>query len=102
MIFSDETQVVVGNDRRIYVWRKPDELHWPEHHANTPCQLTTIPVHPGDNKGFTNMGLRLSLESESYYLTVLLEVLDGNDAFTKFVMIANGSLLLSFTVRKMM
>ena len=30
MIFSDETQVVVGNDRRIYVWRKPDELHRPE------------------------------------------------------------------------
>jgi hypothetical protein len=26
VIFSDETQVVVGHDRRVHVWRKADEI----------------------------------------------------------------------------
>ena len=28
--FSDETQVVFGQDRRVYVWRKADEIWRPE------------------------------------------------------------------------
>ena len=27
VIFSDETQVVVGNGRRVHVWRKADKMH---------------------------------------------------------------------------
>jgi len=30
VIFSDETQVVVGQDRRVHVWRKADEIWRPE------------------------------------------------------------------------
>jgi hypothetical protein len=30
VIFSDETQVVVGHDRRVHVWRKADEIWRPE------------------------------------------------------------------------
>ena len=30
MIFSDETQVVLGTDDRVYVWRKTDEKRRPE------------------------------------------------------------------------
>jgi len=30
VIFSDETQVVIGNNQRVYVWRKSDELWRPE------------------------------------------------------------------------
>ena len=30
VIFSDETQVVVGHDRRVHVWRKADEIWLPE------------------------------------------------------------------------
>ena len=26
VIFSDETQVVVGHDRRVHAWRKADEI----------------------------------------------------------------------------
>ena len=29
VIFSDETQVVVGHDRRVHVWRKADEIWRP-------------------------------------------------------------------------
>ena len=28
MIFSDESQVFIGEDQRIYIWRKPDEEGW--------------------------------------------------------------------------
>jgi hypothetical protein len=30
VIFSDETQVVVGHDMRVHVWRKADEIWRPE------------------------------------------------------------------------
>ena len=30
VIFSDETQVVVGHDRRVHVWRKADVIWRPE------------------------------------------------------------------------
>jgi hypothetical protein len=30
VIFSDETQVGVGHDRRVHVWRKADEIWRPE------------------------------------------------------------------------
>ena len=30
VIFSDETQVVLGTDDRVYVWRKTDEKWRPE------------------------------------------------------------------------
>jgi hypothetical protein len=30
LIFSDETQVVVGHDRRVHVWRKAGEIWRPE------------------------------------------------------------------------
>jgi hypothetical protein len=30
VIFSDETQVVVGHDRRVHVWKKADKIWRPE------------------------------------------------------------------------
>lgn len=30
VIFSDETKVVLGKDRKVYVWRKPEERYNPE------------------------------------------------------------------------
>ena len=30
VIFSDETQVVVGHDMRVHAWRKADEIWRPE------------------------------------------------------------------------
>ena len=29
-IFSDETQIVIGTDRKVYVWRKDDEIYSPQ------------------------------------------------------------------------
>lgn len=30
VIFSDETQIVIGKDRKVYVWRKDDEIYDPQ------------------------------------------------------------------------
>jgi hypothetical protein len=30
VIFSDESQIVIGNDNQVYIWRKSDETFRPE------------------------------------------------------------------------
>ena len=47
VIFSDETQIVIGKDNKVYVWRKDDEIYSPQcvgAHAdpNPRCRLSVM------------------------------------------------------------
>ena len=42
VIFSDESQIVIGNDNRVYIWRKSDETFQPE--CICPCVNRKISV----------------------------------------------------------
>ena len=46
-IFSDESQVVIGTDKRVYVWRKDEEV-------NNPHLVSPAPGHRENNFKYTN------------------------------------------------
>jgi hypothetical protein len=52
VIFSDETQVVVGHDRRVHAWRKADEIWRPECVVGNILAITGHTLSPRVSKYF--------------------------------------------------